>query len=114
MTDQQAQCLNDLCREFHDLAKAKGWWDTDRTDAETGMMVVTEIAEALQILREWFPHVVDLEPGSGKPFGFPAELADVLIRLLDWAGRHGIALGDVVKAKHEFNKSRPIRHGKKF
>lgn len=44
--------------------------------------------------------------------GESAELADVLIRIFHYCGRRGIDLGEAVRLKHEYNTSRPFRHGK--
>lgn len=44
--------------------------------------------------------------------GEAAELADVLIRIFHYCGRRGIALGEAVRLKHEYNLSRPYKHGK--
>ena len=42
------------------------------------------------------------------------ELADVVIRCFDMAYAFGIDLESAILLKHEFNKSRPYLHGKKF
>lgn len=44
--------------------------------------------------------------------GESAELADVLIRIFHYCGRRGIDLGNAVRLKHEYNLSRPYKHGK--
>lgn len=44
--------------------------------------------------------------------GEAAELADVLIRIFHYCGEHGIDLGEALRAKHEYNITRPFRHGK--
>lgn len=44
--------------------------------------------------------------------GEAVELADVLIRIFHYCGRRGIDLGEAVRLKHEYNLSRPYRHGK--
>lgn len=41
------------------------------------------------------------------------ELADIIIRALDTAHAYGISIGAAIRAKHEYNKSRPFMHGKK-
>ena len=48
-----------------------------------------------------------------KPEGVPIELADVLIRIEDFCGKHGIDLERAVAIKLAFNKTRPRRHGGK-
>lgn len=50
---------------------------------------------------------------SGKPEGIPTELADVIIRVLDYCGYAGINIDAAISQKHEYNKSRPYRHGGK-
>lgn len=47
-----------------------------------------------------------------KPEGFPAELADVFIRLLDLAEQTGVDLEEAVRVKHDYNLHRPYKHGK--
>lgn len=47
-----------------------------------------------------------------KPEGFVVELADAVIRVLDLAGALGVDLESAMLAKHDYNKSRPYRHGK--
>lgn len=50
----------------------------------------------------------------GKPEGIAAELADVLIRVFDYAGAYGVPLGEATIRKHLYNHSRPYRHGGKL
>ena len=42
------------------------------------------------------------------------EIADVVIRCLDFCGLYGIDLAAVVEAKMAFNEGREHLHGKKF
>jgi NTP pyrophosphatase (non-canonical NTP hydrolase) len=56
-------------------------------------------------------------PDSLKIPGFSQveeELADLVIRAMDYAGAHDLALGAAIVAKHAYNVGRPIRHGKEF
>lgn len=48
-----------------------------------------------------------------KPDGFAVELADVVIRVFDLCGYLGIDLGAAIALKHEYNVSRPYKHGGK-
>ena len=50
---------------------------------------------------------------SKQPEGIAAELADVIIRVLDYCAYAGIDIENVLEVKHEYNKSRPYRHGGK-
>ena len=42
------------------------------------------------------------------------ELADLIIRALDFAGYHQLRLGEAILAKMTFNLNRPFKHGKKY
>ena len=48
-----------------------------------------------------------------KPEGIPIELADVIIRILDYCGKEKIDIGQALNIKHEYNKTRPYKHGGK-
>ena len=50
---------------------------------------------------------------KAKPEGFPTELADIVIRVLDTAEAFGIDLEAAIMEKMDFNKTRPFRHGNK-
>lgn len=40
-------------------------------------------------------------------------MIDCLIRILDWCGRHDIDVDTLLAMKHEYNKTRPYKHGGK-
>lgn len=48
-----------------------------------------------------------------KPEGIAVEMADCIIRILDWCGKEGIDIDRIISEKHEYNKTRPYRHGGK-
>jgi len=50
---------------------------------------------------------------SGKPEGEAIELADAVIRIMDYCEFVGIDLEQAIQLKHEYNKTRPYRHGNK-
>lgn len=92
--------------------------------AEKIALIHSEVSEALEDVRNG-----DMEESSivtdnpvydskgiaiRKPVGFPSELADIVIRVLDLSGMLGIDLEGAMRRKHEYNKSRPHMHGKKF
>lgn len=45
---------------------------------------------------------------------FWEEIADVIIRIADLAGREDVDMDFLIRAKMRYNKSRPAKHGKKF
>jgi len=104
--------ISDLVQRAHNTAIEKGWWETDRGIPEQLALIHSEVSEALEAYRDALP----LEHGTdekGKPIGFASELADILIRVGDLAGRHQIDLEQAVFDKLEYNKLRPYRHGGK-
>lgn len=48
-----------------------------------------------------------------KPLGIAVELADCILRILDYCAAEGIDIDAILREKHEYNKTRPYRHGGK-
>lgn len=74
--------LYDLAAEIHGTAKEKGFWDSERNYGEMLMLIVSELAEALEAHRDGQDPVY-YEIEGGKPEGAAIELADAVIRCLD-------------------------------
>lgn len=100
----------DLTRSVHANAVAKGFHDTPRLPAVDVALMHSELSEMLEALRAGDPDSVKI-PGHSQA---AEELADLVIRALDYAGAHNINLGAAILAKHQHNISRPHRHGKEF
>ena len=118
--------LDELASLCHSDAVALGWYDTgkQRTDLESIMMMVTELAEAVEELRKPNPqieyHNQEIDPVVGligpcnpKPEGVGVELADCLIRLLDYCAYKDIDIEGIVERKLNYNITRGYRHGNK-
>lgn len=106
--------VRDLQKEIHDNSKAHGWWEGERNFGELIALCHSELSEALEEVRKGKAINEVYYSEGGKPEGVPSELADVVIRIMDMCEYYEIDLGAVIMEKHEFNKSRPYKHGKKF
>ena len=92
--------LNEWSAHCHHIAKEKGFWDKERNVGESLMLIVTELAEAMEGHRKQ------------DDANFREELADAFIRLFDLCGGLGIDIEKEIVAKSERNKTRPYKHGK--
>ena len=98
--------LNDI-RDYCHEANAKWWqdphtkWPIERNRAELLMLMVTELAEAMEgerrnLMDDKLPHRKMAE----------VELADALIRIFDYAGGFGYDLGGALVEKMKYNATR--------
>lgn len=104
----QIQALRDLQAAVHQNNVDAGWWSDlttgalkERNRGELLMLVVTEVAEAMEgerkgLMDDKLPH---------RPMA-EVELADVVIRILDYCGGFGYDLAGAMQEKLEFNKTR--------
>ena len=94
--------INGIVNLCHGLAKDAGWHDKPREIGTCLMLIVSEIAEAMEgdrknLMDDKLPHRKMLE----------VELADAVIRIFDLAGREGLDLGGALVEKLQYNQIRP-------
>jgi len=122
--------LNKLAESIYNANKEKGFWAQERNVGETLMLVVTELAEAMEVHRKTGDIRIDsaskqmVENVSEDLFPstfvmlakdtFGDEIADALIRIFDLAGGFGIDLNFHVSQKLRYNATREHKHGKKY
>lgn len=94
--------LHTLQEEVRVINASNGWYDTERPFAADIALLHSEVSEAYEGYR------------NGDTANVHEELADVLIRLLDTAERHGVDLEDQVLQKLHKNRLRGHRHGGKI
>ena len=127
--------LNEYRDKIHENAVAHGWWDEERSFGDIVALCHSELSEALEEYRsgrsmEWkacnlyggscdkeeCPHYKNncCECGNmDKPEGIAVEMADCLIRILDWCGKGGVDIDRIVQEKMAYNETRAYRHGGK-
>jgi NTP pyrophosphatase (non-canonical NTP hydrolase) len=132
--------MKNLISQAHEMAKSKGFWEGERNKSELLMLVVSELAEALEALRkdhyadqavvESLSHDIELDRTDeefmlkainwktsfeqGVKSSFEDEIADVAIRLFDLCGGLGVDLEKHIEMKMKYNSMRGYKHGKKF
>lgn len=113
------QTLDDIARSIHEQNRSKGFYDRERlrvVDPVTGdvegtpknpslpseklLLIVSEVCEAQDALRN------DDRENEEE------EVADILIRTLDYAAWRGFSMDGAVWAKMGKNRERPQLHGR--
>lgn len=100
--------LNEWAYVCHLASRKSGWWTDlatglpkERNVGEMFMLMVSELAEGFEGVRK---DLMDDHLPNRK--SVEVELADVLIRVFDFAGRHGIDLDGAVREKMAYNAER--------
>jgi len=110
--------LRVMARDIHEHAKKQGFWNVppETRIPQALALIHSEVSEALEEARnlEFVPNLIYQAGGGGKPVGFPIELADIVIRVMDLAEALGIDLNRAIRIKHNFNLTRPRMHGRRF
>lgn len=112
-----AMTIKEWQKEVYQTAKGRGWHEKPAKLDDVWKWlgnIHSEVSEAWELAR-----LPDFDPAKswtdekGKLHGFPSELADIFIRVLDTAESFGVDLEAAVEAKNSYNKMRPWRHGGK-
>lgn len=117
--------IKEISKEIYDNNVAKGFWDEERNVGEMLMLVVSELSEALEAHRKdrfskYNISAEDENSISTEEFeenikdSFEDEICDAVIRLFDISKGLKIDLGWHIRAKLNYNKTRPHKHGKKY
>jgi NTP pyrophosphatase (non-canonical NTP hydrolase) len=101
-------------QEAHAISKKNGFHDKDREDdieqnAMRLALIHSEVSECLEALRHGNP----LDDHIPEFTGAEAELADVIIRIMDMAETNQWLVCEAIVAKMKYNATRPFKHGNK-
>jgi NTP pyrophosphatase (non-canonical NTP hydrolase) len=107
--DMDGESIDRLAKLVHGNARAKGFWDGPRNDGEAVALIHSEASELLEGLRHGNPPSDHIPEFSAVE----EELADIVIRCLDFAAGRGHRIGAALIAKHRFNTGREYKHGGK-
>ena len=102
--------FNAMQASVHQAALDHGWWDRPREQGTTLMNIVREVSEAFDALAHGNPadkHLPELKAAV-------VELADTIIRIMDFAAFYDWDVAAAIVAKADYNRSRGYRHGKEF
>ena len=120
--------INILQKQIHKRAMEKGFYDAPHNIGMDLMLIVSELAEALEadrnedrcdlkafnevLISEQYDYATCFKKYVHNTL--EDEIADAFIRLLDFAECWGIDLERHVFLKMEYNKTRPRLHAKKY
>ena len=93
--------LNELVDHCYNQSKNAGWHDNPREVGTMLMLIVSEVAEAMEgdrkdLIDDHLPHRKMIE----------VELADAVIRIADLAGKLNLDLGGAIQEKLAYNLNR--------
>lgn len=74
------------------------------------MLIVGEVAEMSEACRKGNPQSDKIPEFTQEE----EELADVVLRSMDYAAKEGLRLSAAIEAKHRYNMTRPHKHGGKL
>lgn len=72
-------------------------------------LIHSEVSECLEVLRN---NKIKADEHCPNFLNIEVELADILIRIIDFAAERRLNIFEAMIAKHEFNLTRPFKHGK--
>lgn len=128
--DDTAGVLDYLAIDINNWAEGKGFWNIPTAiingvandpsgeslpwlemlmKTRKAALITTETSELVEGLRK-----SNAESGCPGFTNEEEEMADQIIRILDYCGHYSLRIGEAVCAKMAVNEGRPYQHGKSF
>lgn len=111
--NQKKMRLNDFAKDVHQIAVEHGWWENEPSFPEIIALCHSELSEALEEYRKGRELLETYRSSKGCECGIAVELADVILRILDYCAHVGIDIEACLEEKNNFNRTRPYKHGGK-
>ena len=111
VTYDKVKTIKDIQDELWETYCANGWNELKLTPLENHALITTEIAEATEAVRLGIAAITIID---GKPEGEAIELADAMIRILNYFTEMGWDAEFLINLKNDYNKTRPKLHGKRM
>lgn len=107
--NQFKEAWKGISARAHQININNGWWEKDRNPYELIALMHTELAEGTEALRHGCPVSDKIAPHGN----LEEEMADVIIRIMDFGAGRNLDIASAVIAKLEVNSKRGYRHGGK-